>query len=840
MYSIRQMRQLWLGLALLPLLNRAVYGTVNECRHLLITGQYQECLTTANEAIERRAYGEDWPLLKLLAQRELGQPVEALATANAGIERYPWSIRLHYEAYTGFRDLGRTKEAAESLRTIDRLATGAPWRYSDADDLVALGNAALAAGADPKAVLEGFFDRARRNFASRPDGVIACSRLAIEKGDLTFAVELLTPAVEQFPEHPTVLFEYSRAIRDVNAQQAEEALEEALKINPHFTPALLSKANQQIDQERFNSAAKTVARIRDRNPYHPEASGLLIAIHTLLGQSDSAEEVRSQALHHHQTNPAVDCFTGATLSRRYRFREGAALQRKALENDPEYQPARAQLAQDLLRLGQRNEGWQLAETAHDKDGYDTQLFNLLQLRDSLDRFDVIRSDRFEIHMSKTEASIYGTHAQRLLNAAWDELTQRYSYEPADTVIVEIYDRPDDFAVRTFGLPDVAGFLGVCFGRVITANSPVSRRANPTNWESVLWHEFCHVITLQMTGNRIPRWLSEGISVYEERRQDPRWGQEMSPAFRDRILQKRITPVNQLSSAFLNARSSDDINFAYYQSSMVVEYFVERFGHEQLLNVLHDLNNSLHINDALERHSTDLVSLNEDFTAWLTKKAERFAVGVSFDNEDLQLTDSLEEFRQEHPDHYPAGLAFARQLMAADPDAARTELQRLIQLFPEDDHPAGARIVLSQLLQQQGKLQEEAAILNDHLKLTADDIGAATRLFDISVETGDFVQAVDIGRMILAIDPSQPSILRSLADVAIAADETTLAEQCLRALIELDSSQAPRWRYRIAQLLKSTDIVEARRQVLLALEETPRFREGLAFLLELEQPPLKNE
>jgi len=83
-------------------------------------------------------------------------------------------------------------------------------------------------------------------------------------------------------------------------------------------------------------------------------------------------------------------------------------------------------------------------------------------------------------MSLEEANVYGSHAQRLLNIAWGELTKRYEYQPGDSILVEIYDRPDDFAVRTFGLPDVAGFLGVCFGRVITANSPVSRRANPTN------------------------------------------------------------------------------------------------------------------------------------------------------------------------------------------------------------------------------------------------------------------------------------------------------------------------------------------------------------------------
>ena len=118
-------------------------ATINECRRLMMTGEYEECLTTAQEAIERRAYGEDWPVLKLRAERELGRYAEAVSTATAGIKRYPWSIRLHYEAFLDLRELGRTEEAANALKEIDRLAATAPWRYSDADDLVATFEAAL-------------------------------------------------------------------------------------------------------------------------------------------------------------------------------------------------------------------------------------------------------------------------------------------------------------------------------------------------------------------------------------------------------------------------------------------------------------------------------------------------------------------------------------------------------------------------------------------------------------------------------------------------------------------------------------------------------------------------
>src|SRR2546423_10405555 len=143
--------------------------------------------------------------------------------------------------------------------------------------------------------------------------------------------------------------------------------------------------------------------------------------------------------------------------------------------------------------------------------------------------------------------------------------------------VEIFADQKDFAVRTFGLPDIPGFLGVCFGRVVTANGPGANGGRPVNWESVLWHEFCHAVTLQLTRNRMPRWLSEGISVYEERQADPAWGMRLNAHYRAMIKKDGLTPVGSLSAAFLAPKTSDHLQFAYLESSLVVEYIVSRYG-----------------------------------------------------------------------------------------------------------------------------------------------------------------------------------------------------------------------------------------------------------------------
>ena len=810
----------------------AVRPSIRECRRLLMTGQFEDCLKVAMEAIERRAHGEDWPVLKLQAERELGCYEEAAATAAAGIKRYPRSVRLHFEAFLSLRELGRNDAATRSLQEIDQLAAAAPWRYADADDLVALGKSALAAGADPKDVMEGFFDRARRNFSRQPAGVLASAELAIAKGDLRFAAELLAPAVESFPENAEILWAHYQALRQSHTQLAEKSRQAALAVNPRLTAALLAAANQRIDEEQFTDAEALITELRSRNPRHAEACGVLAAIYHLHGRPDQAAQVREAGLAHNPQNPVLDHHTGRTLSRRYRFREGAALQRRALELDPDFLPARIQLAQDLLRLGERDEGWRLAAEAHQRDGYDTQLFNLLQLRDSLDRFDILRGERFELHLSRQESRVFGTQVLRLLDRAWDDLTDRYGYVPQQPVIVEIFDRPDDFAVRTFGLPDVAGFLGVCFGRVITANSPTSQRGNPTNWKSVLWHEFCHVITLQMTGNRIPRWFSEGISVYEERRRDSRCGQRMSPTFRDRILNGEVTPVNRLSSAFLEAISGGDISFAYFESSMVVEYFVNHYGHDRLVAVLHDLNRGLQINDALERNSTDVETLDEEFRRWLKEQALSFAVGVEFDTGLRADTATPTEFRDSHPGNYPAGLAAVRLILGTDPVAAESELLRLIELFPLDDDPNGARKLLATIYRRQRRDDEERSQLEAHLAVTADDGPAAERLLELCVQQKDWTAAVAAGHMALAVDPAKATVLRQLADSAENVSNFAMAAECLRGLLELEASQAPAWRLRIARLVQAENPREARRQLLLALEEAPRFRAAHRLLLEL--------
>ena len=220
------------------------------------------------------------------------------------------------------------------------------------------------------------------------------------------------------------------------------------------------------------------------------------------------------------------------------------------------------------------------------------------------------------------------------------------------VIVEIFPQRREFAVRTFGLPDAAGLLGVCFGRVITANSPASQGEHPSNWEAVLWHEFCHVVTLSKTHNKMPRWLSEGISVYEEGQEDASWGMALNPKFREMILGDGLTPLSQLSSAFLAPKTALHLQFAYFESSLAVEFLAQQFGLPALKGLLDDLGAGMPTNEALPRRSKKtLEEIDRDFAEICAGAGRADRPGATWEEPELAAdanSDAVSAWLDTHP------------------------------------------------------------------------------------------------------------------------------------------------------------------------------------------------
>jgi tetratricopeptide (TPR) repeat protein len=814
---------------------------LEEARNQFLSGRYAECLEAAEAAIKAGQYDEEWRSLKLRALLVQGRAAEAQAALQEALIRVPASVRLRFEGREVYLKNGNPQLAAAMLPEIDNLVARTPWRYTSPDNLVVLGRTALLLGADPRQVLEVFYDRARREGPNQREPYLATADLSLEMHDPALAAEVLEEALKKFPEDPDVNFGLAQAYESSDSKKAEHHLAQALKRNPRHVPSLLFQIDQLVDAERYEDADAELRKILEFNPHESRAWAYLTILAHLSHDPKSEAVYQAAALSPWSTNPEVEHLIGKKLSQKYRFAEGAAHQRRALAFDGKYLPARMQLAQDLLRLGQEAEGWQLAAEGFERNGYDVAAFNLMELRDSLAKFRTLEDAHFVVRMDAKEAEVYGDRVLALLNRARQTLCTKYGWELTQPITVEIFPKPADFAVRTFGMPGGSGYLGVCFGKVITANSPASQAEHPANWESVLWHEFCHVVTLELTHNKLPRWLSEGISVYEERQADPAWGQELTPRYRKWILDGELTPIGKLSGAFLSPPSPMHLQFAYFESALAVEFLIERFGFETLQKILHDLGAGLPINAALDRHTAGLESLEQEFAEFARHKAEQWAPDADWEQPDfsaemLRDGQALAAWVKERPQNFYGLQAYCRLLVSEKNwEAAVPQLQRFIALCPRYAGPHNGYVLLAQAYRELGQKQRERRTLEELTALDAAETAAGLRLLELAADAEDWQAARKHAERLLAINPLIAPPHRALAEAAEKLDDRSAAIRGYSAWLTLDPVDQAEVHYRLARLLHGLDDRSAKRHVLQALEAAPRFRAAHRLLLEIQPP-----
>jgi tetratricopeptide (TPR) repeat protein len=633
---------------------------------LFRTGQYAECVEASAKAIGESEFNENHRLLKLRSELELGRYADAAETLDAALKKFGSSIELRWIGRDVSRFNGQPERVAAFEDEIAKLVQQTPWRYSDAASRLIVGRFVLSQGADPKKVLDGAYNVVKKFQPTYAPAFVACGELALEKNDFALAAQNFEQAAKLDAAEADAHFGLAQAFAPSDAEKTNAAIKATLERNPNHIGCLLFIADEHIDAERYDEAETALNQVETINPLHPKAAAYRAVLAHLRNQPESEKQYRGTALKHWTTNPEVDHVIGKKLSQKYRFAEGAEHQRQALEFDAKFLSAKIQLASDLLRLGEEDEGWKLANEVYETDGYNIFAHNLVTLQESIAKFRTLEDDGLVVRMDAREADIYGRRVLGLLKRAKQQIAVKYDVTLPAPIIVEMFPKQEDFAIRTFGLPGGAGFLGVCFGTVITANSPASQDKHPTCWEATLWHEFCHVVTLNKTHNKMPRWLSEGISVFEERQADPTWGQTINPLYRKMLLGDELTPVSELSGAFLHPKSGLHLQFAYFESSLVVEYLVEKHGLDTLQKILADLGNGLTINDTLARHTGSLDELDLAFAAFARNRAIEMARDADWTEPELPKranAELLAEYLKEHPTNYAALQRQAKQLIA---------------------------------------------------------------------------------------------------------------------------------------------------------------------------------
>lgn len=363
---------------------------------------------------------------------------------------------------------------------------------------------------------------------------------------------------------------------------AEKFAERALAANPRHAEAYAVRGSLFLYDGQIERAAEDFRRAVETDPSSLRARGLLAACHYLRGDGEALRAAEKDAL---EVNPRGAGFFHAlalAIEGKFRYADSVRYCDRALEVDPEYWPAYVTLAINCLRTGEEARGREFLEKSWKHDKFNVWVYNTRKLLQYMDEnFRTLETDRFVFKFPKADFEVLKALLVPHLERAYDKLSERYGVTLTTPIHVEAFSEHKWFSARTVGLEGLAA-AGACFGRVVTLATP---RALPQNWGAVSQHEFAHVVTLAASRQRVPRWLTEGCSVYEEGKDRPDqarvFEREIADAFRSGLL----LPMAELDHGFSKPKHVGQILLSYFQGCLVVEYVAERWGFDAVRKLL---------------------------------------------------------------------------------------------------------------------------------------------------------------------------------------------------------------------------------------------------------------
>jgi hypothetical protein len=237
------------------------------------------------------------------------------------------------------------------------------------------------------------------------------------------------------------------------------------------------------------------------------------------------------------------------------------------------------------------------------------------------------------------------------------------------VVFELYGDPSHYAVRTVGLPAI-GVAGVCFGRVITSQSPTN---HAFNWGMVLAHELAHVFAIQISRSRVPRWFTEGLSELETMRARPEWTRHDDAALWGALRTGRLPTLVDLSTAFVHAHSAEDALQAYAHAAAALDFFERRFGFARIRSALEAYGRGQRGPGVLEQMAgLPADEIERQFRADLQQRLARYD-GQYLPTQSLRRPRAEAESRAALPHARPLALIEAGLAQLADGDRRAAEL-----------------------------------------------------------------------------------------------------------------------------------------------------------------------
>ncbi|MFO0579321.1 MAG: tetratricopeptide repeat protein [Polyangia bacterium] len=598
---------------------------------------------------------------------------------------------------------------------------------------------------------------------------LALTELRIEKYEVGYAETSLDEALRRDPDSPEghALLARIKLEQGNNVAEATEHIERALKVDPRFGPALALRAEIYIDNEQYEEALAVLDPVIQRNPYDLTSRSLRAAALFLLEKPAEAAAERAEVLKRSPHFTTMHRIIGERLVVQHRYEDLVKLLEEAVQLVPKDAYALGDLGRAYLYLGDEDNGYKALLRAWKGDKFNRRTYNLLNLFEDIikKKYTTVTADLdpskpgsggLRLRVSKDEEAMLVPLVLPMIQTEWRELTKRYGYTPPTPLTVELYKEPDNYAVRTVGLPNLAA-LGVTFGRVVTGRSPAEGNFN---WGLMVWHELSHVFAIQLTAGRVPRWFTEGLSEWETMNADPDWQRRTHAEVAKALSEGKLLSIADLNVGFTRAKDLSNIVVAYHEAALAVDFLVRSCGFPKIVEALKMFAKGKRTREVLQAISgKSLAELDAAFRADLKARFKAYE-GTFYirpsEYSDLEgLAKQIKEKGQQPGAARLNGLlAVALGRSGGDPAEIKAAIAAALKLDPGCKE---ALLADGELLQRLGKPAEAEARFQELIQKGGDGFDVRQRLGDSlsARELYDKAQAEYMRAKALDPDRSEP-------------------------------------------------------------------------------------
>ncbi len=546
--------------------------------------------------------GEYGRALKLLAGKDLPDLVVLRAKAEAAVGKFAIAAKMLNTRLAGNPDdfkaikllleingtLGRRGEIVRWRRHLEHLPHS---KMRSPNALMALAEAVKRR--DPKSALQ-LIEKAIKLLPGDAELLVAAGELCMDNFAWNQAERNFKSALAINSKNTDALTGLAwLALYHGDVVSAERSARSALDVNPNKVEALSVLAVARIVVSAPRDAEQFLDKAGKVNPKDPDIIALRAALSDTLGDAKGRDEWIAKAKEINSASPLVFNTLADLAQTRNRPAEAVGWAEKAIETAPYHWRGHYIAGTSLVRLGEEKRGYAELAKSFDLNPFNIFAYNILQVLDRdfvKHQFAKLETEHFVVKIPKEDVDALWPEMSALLESSYRRLTRKYGFIPkgpeeyGGKILIEVMPDHESFSARTIGLPGICA-SGVCFGQVVLMPSPRQSclgNGPGIDWRSIVEHEFTHVITVQMSGYAITRWLTEGLSSWEESDTHKTWASAMVEAMANGA---KAPSLETFDAGFLRPTYLAQVPVSYFQSDLACAHISKKYGFKAIIDMI---------------------------------------------------------------------------------------------------------------------------------------------------------------------------------------------------------------------------------------------------------------